>query len=149
MQSLPPPTPGIYPGGGQASLLRANEQTYLFQQTLLTAGQSAASNGSNPSASIAVQLERIKTSSYPNGVSVSIWFTNSSSASSAPGAFEVDIQTADLDLDSQYVSLSKVTTGLNANNVTRVELTAFWAKFLRLNVITLTNPVYLNALVSR
>jgi len=58
LAALPPVTPGIYPGAGRASLLRANSQQWLFQQQLIAAG----------TASIAVQLERIKMSYfYPLG----------------------------------------------------------------------------------
>jgi hypothetical protein len=61
-----PIDPGLYPGAGQASLLRSNEQQYLFRQQLIVSGQ----------ASIAVQLERIKAAAYPFAASVQIWFTD-------------------------------------------------------------------------
>jgi hypothetical protein len=150
MQSLPPPTPGVYPGPGLATLLRANEQTILWQQNLIIAGGVAAANGSNSSASIAVQLERIKSSFYPWGASVQFWFTNSAGAASNPGAFELDVQTSDFDVDAQYVSAAKITAGLNTAYATRVELTSFWARFLRVNLISIANSgVYSNAAVTR
>jgi len=132
-----PIAPGVYPGPGQAALLRANEQQYLFRQQLIAAGN----------ASIAVQLERIKSAFYPFACSLQIWFTDVNGAAAAPGAFEVDAQTSDNDV--QYSD----TTGLTAVNSTsqsgRLEFTLLWAKFIRVNVKTLTNSVYSNVLVSR
>jgi len=148
--SPPGPTaPGPYPGPGQAVLLRANENQWLFQQQLVPAGKSGVA-GANASASIAVMLERIKASTfYPFGVSVQIYFTDVNQAAADPGAFEIDVQTSDLDIDAQYSNISALTGGLNAAFSGRVELPSFWAKFLRVYVKTLTNAVYLNVLVTR
>src|ERR1700726_1165334 len=91
--ALPPVSPGIYPGAGQASLLRANSQQWLFQQQLIVAAQS----------SIAVQLERIKMSYfYPFGCSLQVFFTNSSGVASDPGAFTLNAQVSDIDTDAMY-----------------------------------------------
>ncbi|SRR6266436_1191837 len=138
LAALPPVSPGIYPGAGQASLLRANGQQYLFQQQLIAAGN----------ASIAVLLERTKMSYfYPFGFSIQIWFTNSSGAGADPGAFEVDAQFSDNDVQYQ------TTTGLTAVDATnfsgRIEFTLSWTKFVRVNIKTLTNAVYSNVLVTR
>jgi hypothetical protein len=139
MKTTPPQTPGVYPGSGKASLLRANEQQWLFQQQLVTAGQ----------ASIAVQLERIKSSFYPFGASLQIYFTNSAGSPVTPGAFEVDMQTSDIDADAQYCTLSSLTGGLNASYAGRIENSLIWAKFLRAYIPTLTNAVYVSVLVTR
>lgn len=129
----PPPAPGVYPGSSKAWLLRENQQAYLFQNQAITAGQS----------SIAVQLERIRTASYPWGVSFAIWFAAN------PGAFQVDVQTADLDQDSQFVTIASLTGGLNASNVGRVELPSFWAKFARVKLVSIGNAVNSSVLVTR
>ena len=133
LAALPPPTPGPYAGSGKASLLRANGQQYLLQATNISSG-----------ASIAVQLERLKTPYfYPWGVSFEITF------SGAPGTFQIDVQTSDTDQSTSYVTIASLNGGLNSNNVGRVELTNLWAKYVRVNVTTLTNLVTVTALVTR
>lgn len=134
-----PITPGLYPGPGQAALLRANEQQYLFRQNLVISGQ----------ASIAVQLERIKSSFYPFGCSLQIWFTDVNGAAADPGTFEVDAQGADVDIAAMFTDLSGGATSLNASFATRIEQPWLWAKYLRVNAKTVTNAVYLNVLVTR
>lgn len=139
MRGLPPQDPGVYAGPGIAALLKANEQQYLFQQQLITAGQS----------SIAVMLERIRGTFYPFGLSFQIWFTNISGAAANPGTFQMDIQDSDVDLDAQYSVISSLTGGLNAAFSGRVELPSFWARYARVNLKTVTNAVYSNVLVTR
>lgn len=129
-----PPKPGIYPGSGQASLLRPGQYCYVLQNSNISAGQS----------SIALQLERVKTGFfYPIGFSVEVSFA------SAPGAFEIDVQTADTDQDGFYVKNTALTGGLNTNNVGRIEMVSYWALFMRLNVVSLTNAVAVTAKVTR
>jgi hypothetical protein len=155
VQANPPTSPGTYPGGGLAPLLRANERQWLLRQQLIAGGGSFLSvvstraDGSNPYASIAVQLERIKSAFYPFGASLQIFFTNSSGAAANPGAFEIDWQTSDIDLDTQYNTISSLTGGLSASYSGRIELPTFWASYSRVYVATLTNPVYVNALLTR
>jgi hypothetical protein len=143
MQSLPPPIPGKYPGAGQASLLRANEQVYLFQTQLIAAG----------TASIAVQLERIKSGFfYPFGASMEVWFTDVNNNPLTPGAFELDWQDADVDQDSHYNTMSSLvgTASLNSNFVGRIELPTFWSKYMRALLKTMPNAnVYTTVLVTR
>lgn len=134
LQPNPTITPGAYPGAGQAKLLRCGEQANLFYET----------NAPSGTASTAVQLERIKAATvYQFGVSFEISF------SGAPGTFDVEIQTADTDAESKYVSIAAVTSGLNASNVCRVELPSFWARYVRVKVVVLANPVTTSVLVTR
>ena len=125
-----------YGSSGQAPLLGEGLQLYLFQSETVSVGES----------SIGVQLARRPGIFYPWGVSFQIAF------SGAPGAFQIDIQTADIDQDSNYVTINALTTGvLNASNVGRVELPNFWAKFVRVKVVGFANfaTVTLSVLVTR
>lgn len=144
MSTLPPTTPGVYPGAGQASLLRANQQQYLFQQTLLSAAQVSAGT-----ASVAVQLERINRVVYPFACSIQIWFTDVNGVAASPGTIDIEAQTSDVDVPAQYSNTLGLTGGLNAGFSGRIELVTNWMKFLRILPVTLSNAVYLNALVSR
>jgi hypothetical protein len=139
MKSLPPQDPGLYPGSGLASLLRANEQQWLFQQQLIVAGQ----------ASIAVQLERIKSPHfYPTGASLQIYFTDANGVAADPGAFDFELQSSDIDAAAQYVNMSGL-TAVNATFAGRIESPWLYAKYLRVLAKTLTNAVYSNVLATR
>lgn len=128
--------PGPYRGAGQARLLNANHQYFLLQN------QSYAPGPSN-TASVAVQLERQKSASYPFGVSYEVLF------SGAPGAFQLDIQHADTDTDAAYVTMNSI-SAVNSNNSARVELPATWTKFARVKMTTApANPVTATVQVSR
>lgn len=60
----------------------------------------------------------------------------------APGAFEVDLQTSDTDVDADYISQAAVLNAVNANNACRAEFPAIVAKFARLlTKIQTTNAV--------
>lgn len=96
-----------------------------------------------PEASIAFQLRRERGASYPFGCSLEVSF------SADPGAFEIDIQMADLDVDSHYVTENVIAGGLNASFVGRLDLPIFWAKYIRAYVKTLTNPVNVTLLLTR
>jgi len=122
-----------YPGPNQAPLLHENQWYYLLQNETVVDG----------TASRAVQLRRLKGTTYFVGVSLEITFSGD------PGTFAIDIQTADNDLASKYVTIDQAVGALNADFVTRIELPSFWAKFLRVNVVTLTNPVNVTVLVTR
>jgi hypothetical protein len=132
---------GGYGGTGSAKILRDNTQVFLFQKQNNPAGK----------ASIALQLERVNRSYYPWGVSFQVYFTDVNGNPADPGAFEIDIQTSDIDADIQYFTISKMTgdTSLNANFAGRVELTSFYAKYIRVLVATLPNPVYVSVLATR
>jgi|SRR5215472_12290494 len=124
---------------GRATLLRTNSQVWLFQQEQVAAGR----------ASMAVQLERISRSSYPWGLSVQIYFTDVNGKPSDPGAFEVDVQSSDIDQDSMFCTISQINSGLNASFAGRLELVSFWAKYIRVFVKTLTNAVYTSVMATR
>jgi hypothetical protein len=114
-----------YPGTGQAQLIYENRQVFLFQNETVA----------NGTASIAFQLHRVRGTSYPFGMSLELGF------SADPGTFEVDIQTSDTDDDAHYVTINTVNSGLNTSFVGRVELPSFWAKYVRVKAVTLTNAV--------
>jgi len=142
MQGLPTQNPGAYPGAGKASLLRPNESMYLFQQQAIAAG----------TASIAAQIERIKSSYYPFGASMQIWFTDVNGVASDPGTFEVDFQTSDVDIDAAYYTIQMLkgaSSILNASFQGGIQMPSFYAKFVRAKLVTLPNPVYSNILLTR
>ena len=122
-----------YSGTAQAQLLYENRQVFLFENETVAAGTS----------SIAYQLRRERGAFYPWGISLEFWF------SADPGAFEIDLQDADTDQDSHYVTVNAITTGLNASYVTRIELPSFYAKYVRVKLVTLTNAVNLSVLLTR
>lgn len=130
-----------YGGTGSATLIRENQQVFLFQQEQVEAGE----------ASLAVQLERLRGMSYPWGVSFEIAFTDVNGNPSTPGAFEIDIQTSDRDTNNSYVKISALnsTASLNSTFVGRIELPTFWAKYVRAYVASITNPVYVTVLCTR
>lgn len=122
-----------YAGTARAQLLYENRQAYLFQNETVA----------NGTASIAYQLRRERGAYYPWGMSLEFTF------SADPGTFEVDVETADTDDNAHYVSLIALTNGLNTSYVGRIELPSFWAKFVRVQVITLTNTVAITVLLTR
>lgn len=125
-------TPGLYPGTAKAQLLHINQQAILLQRTRITAGQ----------ASIAVQLERVKSSFYPWGGAAQVEF------SGAPGTFEIDIEASEDDREVSYVSIVTI-VAVNSNNVGRCAFGYTWPKFVRAKVVTLTNDVQTTLLVTR
>lgn len=65
-----------------------------------------------------------------------------------PGAFQIDLQEADEDIEAAYFAIPSAGT-VNAVDGTnfraRVDLSPFVARFIRLNVVSLTNDVALTA----
>ena len=122
-----------YTGPAQAGLIRDNQQKFLWNNETVAAG----------TASIAFQIERVNRSFYPWGISLEIFFSGN------PGAFEVDLQDADIDEDSHYVTVDAITVGLNSSYVTRIELPSFYAKYVRVKLVTLTNAVNISVLLTR
>lgn len=115
---------------GNATQLSPGDQVAVFNAEAIAAG----------TASQAVSAQRA--GSTPYGESWEIIF------SAAPGAFQVDIQHADTDVDAAYVTVNSV-SAVNTNQAARVELPACWAKFSRCKVVTLTNVVNTTARVTR
>jgi hypothetical protein len=122
-----------YAGTAQAALIRDNQQKYLWNNETVAVGE----------ASIAFQIERVNRTFYPWGISLEIFFSGN------PGSFEVDLQDADIDQDSHYVTVDAITSGLNASYVTRIELPSFYAKYVRVKLVTLTNLVNTSVLLTR
>lgn len=141
---------GTYPGPSKAGLLRPNEQQWLLQGQQITPNLTARADGSNNSASIAVCLGRIQ-DGYPNGASLEVFFTDVNGNAATPGAFEVDWQDADDDTDAAFVNVQSLvgTASLNASFRGRIELPLMYARYMRVYVKTLPNPVYVWARVTR
>lgn len=133
--SIPGPiAPGPYPGAGQAGLLRTNEQQTVWQNQAIVAGTTT---------SIAVQLERLKSLFYPWGAAVEI------TCSGAPGTFEIDVQFAEVDQDSHYVTVGTI-TAVNGSNVGRYDMpNTVFPKYIRLFGKTFPNPVTVTAIITR
>jgi len=126
-----------YAGIGQAQLHRENRQIFLWQNDTVPAG------GIPPqSLSLAVQLERVRSVSYPWGFSVEVAF------SGPPGAFEVDVMVADTDNYANFIQWTTITQ-VNGFNVGRVDVLNSWAKYVALYMKTLTNPVSVSGQLTR
>lgn len=141
MINAPVIAPGPWGGDGVAELLRPGETQYLLQQQQITPGQ----------ATIGIQVDRIRSGFfYPFGVSIQIWFTDVNGNAAAPGAFEIDLQTSDVDKDGLYCTGTGVTSVVGSTGQScRIESTINWFRFMRCLVKTLTNPVYVTILVTR
>jgi hypothetical protein len=126
---------------GRATLLRSNGQAYMFRREAVAAG----------TASAAFQLERVNRSYYPWGVSFQVFFTDVNGNPANPGSFEIDIQTSDIDQDSMFCTINSWSgaASLNASYAGRIELPAFYARYVRGYVKTLTNNVYVTLLATR
>jgi len=117
----------LYPGPGQAVLLRKNRIGYFFQNEQVGAGL----------VSVAFQLARIDAHlTGPFGASFQLKF------SGPPGIFEVDIMTADVDEDGAFNTINAWTTGsLNASNQGQIQLPNIWTRFVRGKIVALSNAV--------
>lgn len=68
----------------------------------------------------------------------------------APGAFEVDVQTSDTDVDTDYVTVANGNqTAVNANNSFHFEAQLNGAKFARLKLVSLANSVNFIGIIKR
>jgi hypothetical protein len=117
-----------YPGNNLAKLLYENRQAFLFLAELVVAGE----------ASHAYELRRERGASYPWGCSFQLSF------SADPGAFEINIQVADTDVDTNYVTVATIDTAPG-----RFDMTNLWPKFVRAQVGSITNAVNVTLLVTR
>ena len=129
-----------YQGINQAQLLRENRQVFAWQAETIPAG------GTPPiSLSLAFQLERVRSVSYPWGFSVEVAFA------AAPGTFEVDIMGADTDNANYFNKLGSI-TAVNATNVGRFDgigTNMFYPKYVALYMKTLGNAVAVTAQLTR
>lgn len=116
---------------GNTTLIRQSQQAALFQQQADLVGKASA----------AFQLERNR-DLMPTGVTFQIYFTDVDGNPADPGAFEILIQTSDIDLDEQYCLAEAVTGNLNANYVGHVVLGPVYSVFIRIFIASLANPVY-------
>ncbi len=125
-----------YSGPGQATLIHQGDQKYLFSNETVFVGES----------SVAYLIDRNPGIFYPWGMSFDIAF------SGAPGTCEIDVQTADIDQDSHYVSIANLqTAALNSGYVGRIELPSFYARYTRVKVVSFANyaTVTLTVLLTR
>jgi len=125
-----------YAGVNQATLLRENRQVFAWQNDTVPA---SAANGS---LSLAFQLERVRSVSYPWGFSVEVQFSGN------PGVFEVDVMVADTDNPNNYIQWTNITV-VNATNVGRVDILNSWAKYVALYMKTLGNAVTVTGQITR
>jgi len=120
---------------GRAVLLQYNKQHLLWSAETVAAGASSQ----------AVHLRRIEGRSYPWGCAFEVQF------SAAPGAFQVEAQAAERDINASYVTIAQLNSA-NASFVGRIDLTyatPFFGKFVRLSLTSLTNAVNVTAVVTR
>ena len=128
-----------YQGVNQATLLRENSQVFLWQNETVPA---SAVNGS---LSLAVQLERVRSVSYPWGFSVEVAF------SGAPGTFEIDVMGADTDNSIYFNKIGSISSA-NTGNVGRFDgigSNITYPKYVALYMKTLTNTVTVTAQLTR
>lgn len=129
-----------YAGAGQAQFLKENSQAYAWGEPGTSESVAALS------ASLAFMLDRKpQPRYYPWGMAVEVQF------SGAPGAFEVDVEAAEIDDPAHYVKVGSITT-VNASNVGRLDITSstpFFGRFVRLYMASLTNAVDTTAIVVR
>ena len=90
-------------------------------------------------ASLQVGLQR--EGNFPVCLAVSIQFTG------APGAFEVEIQTADVDAEVNYVTKQSI-TAVNATHGARAELINVVARWVRLKMKARANTVGVQGYIS-
>lgn len=122
-----------YAGTAKAALINANTQKFLFNNETVA----------NGTKSIAFQLERQKSTSYPWGAAVEVSFSGD------PGTVEIEVQGAETDTDANYCKLGSSIATLNAGFTGRFELIAYWPKFVRVNAKTITNAVAITAVLTR
>lgn len=97
-----------YAGINQATLLRENRQVFCWENEVVAASASVGS------LSLAFQLERVRSVSYPWGFSVEVAFGG------APGTFEVDVMGSDTDNPNYFIKIGDI-TAVNAFNVGRFD----------------------------
>jgi len=66
-----------------------------------------------------------------------------------PGNYQIDIESTDTDSDRFYIARVSMSGNLNAGFVARAEVFNVAARYVRLNLVQLQNPVTLTASISR
>lgn len=90
------------------------------------------SDPSGEPSSIPIGLKRSE--NHPNCVSAEVEF------SADPGAFQIDLQTADTNEEKYFVTKASLDeTGVNDDFIGRIEATNIVAKLVRLKMVSLTN----------
>ena len=130
-----------YPGNGLANLIGVNRQVYLWDQSSVPVKTSPGS------LSQAVQVARLDNASYPWGLSFECWFSGD------PGAFEIDIMGANVDIGyptpGHYIQLGSI-TAVNSAFVGRWDMPSYvWPKYVAAYLKTLTNAVNITLQVTR
>jgi len=99
--------------------------------------------GTPTAANAACQPVAVPSGPLPTCLSVEIEF------SGAPGAFALDVETADTNAEKYYTKRTPPIAAVNAGQVARVEITNLVAKYVRLKMSTLTaNDVTVTARIS-
>jgi hypothetical protein len=113
-------------------------------------------NNENPLTGTKSQAVNIQVSGGVNDAAGGSYVSIRGTFSAAPGAFTIQVQTADQDVDAAYVSENfggatpGTITTVNANNSFSVELIPIAARFIRLlMVLQNANAVNLTATISR
>lgn len=122
-----------YSGNGQAQTIGPDRQVFLWDNDTVTAGQTTGSM------SLAYGIGPLDNAFYPWGLSLEAWF------SGAPGAFEIDILGANVDIGypnpGHYVQIGTITS-VNSSNVGRFDMPSnTWPRFVCAYLKTLTNAV--------
>jgi hypothetical protein len=113
-------------------------------------------NAETPLTGARSQAVNIQVQGGPNDSAGGSYVSIRGTFSGAPGTFSLQVQTADTDVDADYVSETfggaspGVVTTVNSNNSFSVELIPIAARFIRLLMATQTsNSVTLTATISR
>src|SRR5271170_8450937 len=126
MIGLPANEGGLYPGPGQAQLLRENQQGYFLIAQAVAAGQQT----------LAFEVGRTRSPLYyPWGFAVQL------KCSATPGTFEIDVQGSETDETGSYVTLGSGITAVNSTFFGRFDSTATWPKFVSCNIKTWPNAL--------
>jgi hypothetical protein len=94
-----------------------------------------------PQAGQAFSICQLGPGTQPKGLNLEIAF------STDPGAFQVDLQEADTDVDGAYITLQSI-TAVNASFYGRIDNAPFTAQFVRAKLVSRTNAVSLTAKIT-
>lgn len=119
----------------QAKLLAENSQGLLFN------AESVAANAK----SVAFQMARTPMRSYPWGFAIEVASVQSL------GTFEIDVQGAEVDLDTHYTLIGTAISTATGSGpyIARFDSVSLYPKFVRIFVKTLTGSVTMTAIITR